>query len=169
MHSLKKACSFPTGDVFMQQSAQSVTRRSKQGGFTLIELMIVVAIIGVLASLAVPQYQNYTARAQASEGLSITGGLRADIAEQYSLTGSMPTEVEINDTSGRYVSDVSYSTPSLEVEFGNNSSLNGETMLITPALNAAGEENTENPGNGWICSWQNNDLADNLLPAGCRE
>ncbi|MED5557478.1 MAG: pilin, partial [Pseudomonadota bacterium] len=74
----------------MQTTAKNAFRNLKQGGFTLIELMIVVAIIGVLASIAVPQYQNYTARAQASEGLSITAGLRADIAEQYSLRGEMP-------------------------------------------------------------------------------
>jgi type IV pilus assembly protein PilA len=53
---------------------------TKNRGFTLIELMIVVAIIGVLASIAIPQYQNYTARAQVSEALSVLIGVKARLA-----------------------------------------------------------------------------------------
>lgn len=162
----------------MQQSAQSVTRRSKQGGFTLIELMIVVAIIGVLASLAVPQYQNYTARAQASEALTITGGLRADIAEQYSLRGTMPSATQLGgvgdngnlDISGRYVGSVNYANGQLQVTFNSNSALENAVMVIEPA--SVGEDT--NPGNGWSCSWNapgegENQPQSNWLPAGCRD
>lgn len=158
----------------MQQSAQPVTRRSKQGGFTLIELMIVVAIIGVLASLAVPQYQNYTARAQASEALTITGGLRADIAEQYSLRGAMPSATQLGgggdngnlNISGRYVGSVNYANEQLEVTFNSNSALENAVMVIEPA--SVGED--ANPGNGWTCSWSSTEnTQENWLPAGCRE
>lgn len=166
----------------MQKSAHPVTRNTKQGGFTLIELMIVVAIIGVLASLAVPQYQNYTARAQASEGLTITGGLRADIAEQYSLRGSMPDadDIDTDDIAGRYVSGVNYTNEQLEVTFGSESALNEAVMIIAPKGEAAGTSegastpSQRNPGNGWSCSWDSagegeNTPQENWLPAGCRD
>ena len=61
-----------------------------QKGFTLIELMIVVAIIAILAAIALPAYQDYTARAQASEALTATGGIRADLAVHQSENNSWP-------------------------------------------------------------------------------
>lgn len=155
----------------MQTTAKKAFRNLKQGGFTLIELMIVVAIIGVLASIAVPQYQNYTARAQASEGLSVTAGLRADIAEQYSLRGEMPSRENLggddifggddeSEISGRYVSEVEYDNSNIQVSFGPNSALNGAVMQIAPV--------GDNPGSGWECSWSGDVGQDNWLPAGCR-
>jgi len=62
-----------------------------QKGFTLIELMIVVAIIGILAAIAIPAYQNYTIRAQVTEGLTLAGGWKAAIAEYYAQNGAFPT------------------------------------------------------------------------------
>ena len=57
--------------------------KKTQQGFTLIELMIVVAIIGILAAIAIPAYQDYTARAQMSEAMSLTSGVRTAVAESY--------------------------------------------------------------------------------------
>ena len=70
----------------MQQQRKPVSRR--QGGFTLIELMIVVAIIGILAAIAIPQYQDYVARSQMTEAINLANGLKTPVAEVYTQTGN---------------------------------------------------------------------------------
>ena len=71
--------------------------KAVQKGFTLIELMIVIAIIGILAAIAIPAYQNYTIRSQVTEGLSLADGWKTSISEFYAQHGSFPAG---NDTSG---------------------------------------------------------------------
>lgn len=158
----------------MQYSAQPAPRHKQQGGFTLIELMIVVAIIGVLASIAVPQYQNYTARAQASEGLSLTSGMRTDIAEHYTLEDAMPETDDISslldgsdsNLAGKYVEDAEYAkgndsdTGIITVTFDDDSALGSNEMTLE----------TENPQQGWVCKADGDSaIDDSHLPGGCKE
>ena len=88
----------------------------KQQGFTLIELMIVVAIIGILAAIAIPAYQDYTIRAQVSEGLNLSGGAKAAVTEYFQDRGTMPTTNTMaglaagGDIKGKYVWSVTVGT-----------------------------------------------------------
>jgi type IV pilus assembly protein PilA len=116
--------------------------KNVQQGFTLIELMIVVAIIGILAAIAIPAYQDYTIRAQVSEGMNLAAAAKAAVAESFLNRGASPasrTEAGMSalpgDTQGKYVTQVDVlADGSIEITYGNeaNAQINGETLEITP-------------------------------------
>lgn len=111
-------------------------------GFTLIELMIVIAIIGILASLAVSAYQTYTVRAQVSEGLSFAGGAKVQVVDAYTNGGVAPANRAAagmtpvaTDTRGSYVTSVEIVNGRIDVTFGGplaHQDIIGAALSLTP-------------------------------------
>ena len=112
-----------------------------QKGFTLIELMIVIAIIGILAAIAIPAYQNYTIRAQVTEGLTLGDGWKTAISEYYANTGNWPTTAQLAgmcNSAGKYESVVGVTTGGvILITYGNqaNAKINGCNLSIVPYTN----------------------------------
>lgn len=98
---------------------KNVQMNRAQRGFTLIELMIVVAIIGILAAVAIPAYQDYTSRAKVIEPVSLLSGFKTDVSDYYTSKGTLPTLAELTAyagpkaISGKFVSDIDGDTAGL--------------------------------------------------------
>jgi type IV pilus assembly protein PilA len=115
--------------------------KTMQKGFTLIELMIVVAIIGILAAIAIPAYQDYTIRAQVSEGMTLAAAAKAAVAETFMNTGVAPVNrseagmsANAGDTFGKYVASVNIDNGTIVVTYGNdvNAAINTDTVTLAP-------------------------------------
>jgi type IV pilus assembly protein PilA len=148
-----------------------IEMKKVQQGFTLIELMIVVAIIGILAAIAIPAYQDYTIRAQVSEGLNLAAGAKAAVTEYFQDQGVMPTDnveagIEIPaNILGKYVSTVGVGNGVVTVTYSNgapqsaNLAINGLTITLTPTNNTGSVSWNCLGGAGMLPKW---------LPAACR-
>ena len=118
-----------------------------RNGFTLIELMIVVAIMGILASMALSTYQTYTIRAQVSEALSMAAGAKTPVVDSYNNSGRPPLDRAAagmtstpSDTRGAYVASVNIVTGRVDVKFGNRAhqAIFDKTLSLTPYLSGTG-------------------------------
>jgi len=139
----------------------------KQQGFTLIELMIVVAIIGILAAIAIPAYQDYTIRAQVSEGLNLSGGAKAAVSEFRMDRGTWPSDNSTagiatapTDIQGKYVTQVAVADGVISATYGADAHqiILNDILILSPVAQVGSVE--------WVCS--STTIADKHLPAACR-
>ena len=135
-------------------------KRSIQKGFTLIELMIVVAIIGILAAVALPAYQDYTVRAKVTEVILAASGAKTGVAESAATLSRLPTSAEFSPVNqvSKYVSGVVWSGTVITATATSDTNITGSTITLTPGTTATGVLN-------WVCAGT---IQSKYRPSSCQ-
>jgi type IV pilus assembly protein PilA len=151
-------------------------KKMMQKGFTLIELMIVVAIIAILAAIAIPAYQDYLIRSQVSEGASLASGAKTAVSEYYSNYGDVPADneaaglAEPEEITGNYVSSVTVGTDGeIEVAFEGEKAHTNIQESVLAFMPTFPDDSTGSTT--WACNpgGSSTDVNPKYLPAICRD
>jgi type IV pilus assembly protein PilA len=139
-------------------------RRQTQKGFTLIELMIVVAIIGILAAVALPAYRSYSVRAKVSELILAASSGKNTVSEYVNTYGVMPdtASVSVENQASKYVASVVWTSPDIIVTATNaEAAIAGAQLRLTAAVSGSGQVT-------WVCQAGATPIAAQYLPSSCK-